>query len=293
MYHDLMKVSRGFKLVYIGLLLVIAAVVGMILTSMLMAGALFGKINIGAGVMIFGAMGLTILLWLVGFIIGLIGRIFCLWIPAQANSAKVLIKTSIVLEILGLAMSINIQISPLLGMQLNSDLTQILAMLGGLSQLVSIVLFLLFTKEAANFIRRTDLGESALHVLWLWAGTIGCCLVGLAIMMSSILFLGRGGLGRMPGVICFGSLIYIVAFIIGLIALVRFITLMKEMNEAVARYARNHRRSKPAKSKRRVQEEEDWEVVEDEEDEDDEEEEEEDEDEDDRRRRRYRRFDRD
>lgn len=303
MYKQLMKVSRGFRLVYVGMMLIVIGILGGMLGMCLGAGiAGGGGLKAGAGIMI-AVAGVMMLLLLGGSLLGFVGRIFCLAVPERAGAAKPMIIVSVILEIasfglslVGGIMSFTGKASPSVSMGLNG--AQILC------SLTSAVLFLLFTKTVAQFVRRGDLADAAMMVLKLWvlviaiyAGSFVMVLVGGA----------AGGQGAMAGLACVSLVGMLVAVIIALVALVRYITLLKEMSEATASYARRKRSATRRKRRKVVEEEEDEEEEEDNDEDDDEEyrrrrrrrvdddeqEEEEDDDddddEDDRRRRRCRR----
>jgi hypothetical protein len=296
MRDQLMKVSRGFKLVYIGLLLVIVAIIGIFVAALLFAVAIAGR-RLGVGFMGIALIISMLLLSWAGSITSLIGKVFCLAIPPRAGPAKQLIAVSIALEVVGQALSSLNMLGTIAHLNLDPTISQILSMGGAMLSMSSTVLFLLFTKYAARFIRREDLADTAMSILWLFVTTIGCFLVGTVVMvvMTVVGVAGGAGVGGATVGACFGGLIMLTGLIFALIALIRFISLMKEMNEVVARYAGNIRRTKRTKPKRREPEYEDEDDDEDE-DEDDEDEDDEDEDDEDdrrRRRRRNRRFDRD
>jgi hypothetical protein len=284
-----MKVARGFKLVYIGLLIVVIAIVGAFFTAIIAGMAVAGGAGAGAGLGLVG--GIIIGLFLLAFagnITGLIGRIFCISIPERAGQAKQFIIISIVLEVISMVLAGFSQLGGVAHLNINPILMQVLPLAQVVCVFSSEVFFLLFTKAVAQYIRQSDLADSAMSVLKMFVMSIACYILGILLTVGLGLAgaVGGGGVrgaagGFMLGA-CLGVIVMLVGLVIAIIALIRFIVLMKEMNEAVARYARIQRRKQREKreSERKRRESED------EEDEDEEEEEEEDEDDDDRPRRR-------
>ncbi|MDB5313144.1 MAG: hypothetical protein JWO38_7346 [Gemmataceae bacterium] len=249
MYNQLMKVSKGFRLVYIGMLLMILGVVGGIIGMCVAGGALAAVANQGGGRGVGGAVGLVaviaggmLLLILAGSITGLIGRFFCLAVPERAGAAKPIIVISVVMELVALGLGILNSASDFAGLVIPPGAK--LGLQGGnvILSLASAVLFLLFTKTVARFVRRRDLADKAMSVLWLWVSTIGCYAVGVVIVV--VMGVAAGGVGQGGGAMggaCVGLVLMLAALIIALVALVRYITLLKEMSEATARYARRAR----------------------------------------------------
>ena len=114
---------------------------------------------------------------------------------------------------------------------------------GMICSLTSAVLFLLFTRAAAQFVRRNDLADTAMLVLWLWVATIVCYGIAFGVLLGGIV-------GVLPLVIM------LVALIIAIAALINYINLLKEMCDATAEAADSggyRRRRRPRrKAPRRV-----------------------------------------
>jgi hypothetical protein len=185
-----------------------------------------------------------------------------------------LIIISVIFELTGLALMFFINAGVVVGHRLSGMVGLELQVAGMICSLTSAVLFLLFTRAAAQFVRRNDLADAAMLVLSLWVATIVCYGIALGVLLAGI---GAGGV--LPLVIM------LFALVIGVAALIRYINLLREMSEATEEFAGsgNYRRRRRSRRKRRVEYEED------EEDEDREEEEDEDDDQD--RKRRSRRMD--
>ncbi len=311
MYQAFRKVSTGFKLVYAGLVIVVLAVVigflgGVVLGAAMAGGAAgggaaAGRAAFGGAVVLLMAVGVIAI---VGSVVGLVGRFHCMAIPDEAGSAKPMIVTSVVLELISLSVSV---VNTADNAGANFLPAQVKMVTGGLTMIFSIVaaiLFLLFTKSVAEFIRRPRLAEDAMSVLWLWVSAAGCYAVGLAI---TLLMVAAGGGGVAAGG-CIGSIFMLTALVIGLVALVRYARLLTEMSAATLRYAErvgddeDDYDDRPRRKRRRRVEEDEDEVEEEEEEEEEEERprrrakpkpqfevvEDDDEDEDDRPRRRRR-----
>lgn len=290
MYDQLMKVSKGFKLVYIGIVIIIVGVIGGVLGACVVggAGAAAGG-GKGAAALVMVIAGLMMLCILGGTITGLVGRFFCLAVPERAGAAKPMIVISVILEVTGLVLGVVNSASDLAGGQLTPAAKMVLQGGNVLCSLTSAVLFLLFTRSVALFVRRRDLAATAMSVLWLWVATILCYGAGLGIMLVGILAGGgaaaagggpKAGAGAAVGGACIGLVVILVALILALVALVRYIGLLKGMSAATAQHARRTR-------KKYEEEEDEYDDEEEEEEYDDEEEE------DDRPRRRSRRRDED
>lgn len=259
MYRQLMKVSKGFRLVYVGILLIIMGMIGGLLGMCIaggVAGAGGGRGGAGMAVVVAGGMMLCML---IGSILGLVGRFLCLAVPEEAGPAKPLIIISVIFELTGLALTFFINAGVVVGRRLGGNAGLELQVAGMICSLTSAVLFLLFTRAAARFVRRSDLADAAMLVLGLWVGTIVCYGIALGVLLGGI---GAGGV--LPLVVM------IFALVIGIAALVRYVNLLREMSEATEEFAGsgNYRRRRKRR-KRRVQYEEDEEDEDEEEDEGD------------------------
>jgi hypothetical protein len=245
MYSQLMKVSRGFRLVYIGLVLFVLALLGGMGAVCLAAAAFASKKQPGG---LANVLAIGMLLCILGAsITGLIGRLLCLAIPSKAGSAKVLIVLSVGMELTGMTMGILNQVRNAGGLHFSPTVTEILQMGWVLLSVGSAISFLLFTKAAARFMREEDLAEKAASVLWLWAAMFGCYVLATVI---TLVVVGNGPSGGAAGLMCVVVLLLLGALVLALRALFRYVGLMRDMSDATEDYARSVRRAQRNKRKR-------------------------------------------
>jgi Sec-independent protein translocase protein TatA len=241
-----------------------------------------------------------------GNIVGLVGRFFCLSTPPKAHGAKARITLSVIFEVCALVNSLVSNIDnwakvmpPLLKTVANG--------FGLLMQIAAVILFLLFTKSLAEFIRRRQLADDADTILKLVYGLLGGYVISLALIFAvAALAGGDGGAGggglAVAG--CLGAIIGLVSLVVGLIALVKYAKLLTELSDAVRSYAKKVRKKYQEDDEEEDEDDEEEEDERprrtrrtnkrrkrDEEEDEDEDEDEDDEDEDDRPRRRSRRDD--
>jgi hypothetical protein len=249
MTNSLLKVATGIKLVYVGLMLVVLAVVIGVFGMCVLGGAIAagGQGNPqaaqGGAAMVVG-LGLVVGgLAVVGSIVGLVGRFYCLAVPEEAGSAKPMIMTSVVLEVVSLLISIVTTADNVGGNFIPREVKTVTSGGGALFSIAAAILFLLFARSVAEFIRRDDLGRSAMTVLWLWVATFLCYIVGLGVAFAGVA-LGGGAAGgaaqpQGPAVVatCAGGLLMLGALIFGLVALVMYARLLTGMSLAVRRFA--------------------------------------------------------
>jgi hypothetical protein len=239
MTEALKTVSSGFRLVYIGLLLLVLAIVilivGMVVVAGGAAGGNFGgAVQMGLGVLLlFGGLALT------GKIIGLIGRFKCMAIPEKAGGARQMIVLSVAMEVVSLLITVVILVSDLTGGFLDETPRTVLNAGSLILWLVSTVLFLLFTRAAAEFVRRPDLAATAMSVLWLWVLTIVLYVAGIAVMLLGGAAAARGGGANAAGAGgCAGAILMLAVLVVGLVALIRYANLLTGMANATLKYAR-------------------------------------------------------
>ncbi|HEY3787390.1 MAG TPA: hypothetical protein VGL71_00990 [Urbifossiella sp.] len=280
MYSQMKKLALGFRLVFIGMLMIVLASLGSILGLCITSGLVFGAAGGGNGGGVAGAAGLMLILMagmflliIGGAITTLIGEFFCLAVPDEAGAAKGMIFCAVGMELASIGIMITMFTTNALQIALEPIIS--LALAGGflICYLGSIIFFLLFTRTVAEFVDRRDLADTAMSVLWLWAMTIGLTVTSSVVMGFGGVLAGGGGLKGMAVMGCVGLLISLVSLILGLINFFRFMALMRDMSEASLEYAsgvKPRRTRKPKrKKKRRVEEDED-----DEDDDDDDEEDE-------------------
>jgi hypothetical protein len=231
---DAMKqVGTGFRMVYTGLLLIVLAVVIGLLGAQgpaAMGGGAFKLLNLVTSGLSFA-----------GSIVGLIGRFKCLAVPAAAGSTKPLISVSVGLEVIGLLLSILITIDRFGG----DFLPLMMKVSGGLAALVfsvaSAILFLLFTKSCAEYVRRRDLGGTAMSVLWLWVATVVCLVLAIVVPLLGLQAVGAGGGGNAAAAGGLGALaLLLAALVLGIIALIRYSNLLLAMQTACNKFSYNN-----------------------------------------------------
>lgn len=231
MSEELKKVSAGFRLVYIGLVLVVLAVVINVVAG-------FAGMPRGPGSAI---QTLVNGLNFIGTIVGLIGRIKCLSVPVAAGSAKGMITVSVALSVLSILIALVFLLDgfePFLPLEA--------LVVGGLGvlvmELVATILFLLFTKETANYVRKPDLAVTAMSVLWLWVTTLILFVAAFAILFGGLMAGVRGAGGVRGGggmdLACVGAILSLIGLVIGLVTLVKYSNLLIAMSAATRAYAR-------------------------------------------------------
>jgi DNA-directed RNA polymerase subunit RPC12/RpoP/uncharacterized membrane protein len=193
--NSLSSVRLGITFVYVGLLLIVAAIIATVL-------ALLFK----APLLIIGALILTT----ASSLLSTIGRILCLTVPKQVG-AKDLIYLAVAFDIMALFLSF----SPMIpGMQ---DLRGLSGPLG----VIGIVLFVFFLRKLANYIDASELAQRAWEVLILWA-----ILGVLSIFVVLLIFLGTI-LGPMLAI--FGSIFGLIAFPLSMVACFRYFQLLSDL----------------------------------------------------------------
>jgi DNA-directed RNA polymerase subunit RPC12/RpoP len=193
--NSLSSVRLGITFVYVGLLLIVAAIIATVL-------ALLFK----APLLIIGALILTT----ASSLLSTIGRILCLTVPKQVG-AKDLIYLAVAFDIMALLLSF----SPMIpGMQ---DLRGLSGPLG----VIGIVLFVFFLRKLANYIDASELAHRAWEVLILWA-----ILGVLSIFVVLLIFLGTI-LGPMLAI--FGSIFGLIAFPLSMVACFRYFQLLSDL----------------------------------------------------------------
>jgi hypothetical protein len=261
MREALRKVSTGFKLVYYGLIIRILAVVLAIVAAVALGAAVAGGAagggaagggaagggaagGAGAG-FAGGAMAIALLfvgMTVIGTIIGLVGRFHCLAIPDEAGSAKPMIVTSVVLEVISLLITLVNAADDLGARFIPAQIKMVMNGLGGIFGLVAAILFLLFIRSAAEYVRRPRLGDKAMSVLWLCVAVVGLFIAAGVVMVAGVAAAGAagGGAGAGAGAAaggCLGGILILVAGIVALVALIKYAKLLTEMSAATLRFA--------------------------------------------------------
>lgn len=240
MYDALIKVSTGFKLVYYGLMLIVLAVVVALIGGFVLgAGAAGGVRGAAAG---FAGLGLLVGgMAVTGSVVGLIGRFMCLAVPDRAGGAKSKIVVSVALEVVSLLISLANVLDDLGGNFLPAEF-KVVGTGGGLvCSIIAAILFLLFARDLALYVRRRRLADDAMSVLRLWVAAVGCYIAGLGIMLATVWGAGAPAAaaagGGAVGLACAGGLLSLAGLVIAIIALISYARLLIGMSAAVRKYA--------------------------------------------------------
>jgi hypothetical protein len=156
-----------------------------------------------------------------------------------------MIVTSVVLEVIALISSIVNTADNAGGNFIPAQVKMVTGGLGTIFSVVAAILFLLFIRSAAEYIRKPRLADTAMSVLWLWVATVGCYIAGIVVVVIGLAAGapaagaaggGAAGAGAAGGA-CIGSLLMLAALVLGLVALVRYARLLTEMSRATLRFA--------------------------------------------------------
>ena len=248
MSADLLKVSKGLKLVYWGLMIVVVGVVISLLG--VIAGIAFGGVvaaqgggGAAPGILIRVVSGVASVVVFAGYVVGLIGRFLCLSTPEKARVAKSRVTLSIVFTVCAL-------VGSLVGNVDNwvSLMPPVLRMINGgfnyLMQIAGIIFFLLFAKALAEFIRQMQLADDADEILKLVYGLLGCYAISLTVTVVSLALGGGPGGGGIAVGACVGGVLGLIALVVAIIALVKAARLLTELSDAVRSHAKKIRRKR-------------------------------------------------
>jgi len=169
--NSLDNVQRGITFLYIAVLFNVAAVVSFVLVMLMKAAPLL---------IVFG------LLLIASSLLSMIGRILCLTVPKQVG-ATALIYFAVGFDIIALLATVSRMIP---GMPNLSSISGLLSVLGT-------VLFVLFLRKLATYIKSDNLVQRASAVLILCAGLIVFSVASVVVMLVS------GFLGLIMGLIVF------------------------------------------------------------------------------------------
>ena len=171
-------VGKGLALVYAGLCLFILAVILVALAALAVQNVL-PQISARWLALLFGSI---LILFMASIVADIVGRFLCLAVPSEDMAAKALAALSVVFSLAALA---------LWGWQATTLLlarpgpSEVLTYLPGPLSLIGNVLFLLFLRSLALYVRRPDLARWAILVLVIGAVTFaaetGLIAWGLAI----------------------------------------------------------------------------------------------------------------
>jgi hypothetical protein len=229
-------VSTAFKLIFYSVVLGCLAVLAAIVAIVIGGGALAAGGGLRAGL---GAAGLLMIganvLSVVAAILGLLGLLLCLAVPSDTGNAKVLIMISIGALVgavaLPMAAAAGAAIAPAAGVMAVYGLSMLLSIVSG-------IVFLLFCKALAEYLGRPDLADLAMTILWLMV-IIFVLEVGMVIAVFAGAAAGLAGAGAAGGVfgMVVGCAIYLLVFVLGIMALIKFAQLTRDMSEACGRFA--------------------------------------------------------
>lgn len=232
------NVADGLRFVHLGFLLVAVAAVLKLFTVCCLSREP-GNFELVRGLSVAIA-----LLQLSGSLVGLIGRLLCLSVPAESGAAKPLISISVALELLGAFLEI-VLVSDGLG---GDFLPPVVRASGGLAALVfsvtSTILFLLFVKSCARYVGRDDLAGKAMSVLWLWVSIVVCLVLAIIFPLVGI---GRGA-GRDAELVAIGAWIVLgfTSLVLLVVVLLRYSYVLRALRAACLTFAYNNvRRSAP------------------------------------------------
>ncbi|QDV46045.1 hypothetical protein Enr13x_59490 [Stieleria neptunia] len=195
------RVATGLRLVYWSIALIVLSVVGgRFVLPLMMRGSSMGTMN-----WISFAMGLVMML---GIVLGLIGRVFCLAIP-QASRARGLINAAVAFD---LAAILIWTISWVVAVPFWSQ------SLGNLLSLTATALFVLFLKRLSAHLQRPDLEGNAKSLMVMVAVLF---VVGIAAAVA----------GYFVGIIA--GLFGVVLLVIMVLLLLRYIRLLSNLRKAI------------------------------------------------------------
>lgn len=250
------KLAGGFKLVYIGLIVIVLAVVvgaigGGVIGGMQAAQRppgqpapppAFGARPQGPVLLLTAAVGAVAL---IGGVLGLVGRVRCLAVPDEVPGARGMITGSVALEVIALLISLVNNADQVAVQALPPVVSASAGLIASVFNIAAAILFLLFTAAVARYIRREQLAQSARTVLILYvvAMVLALAAAGSTIAMVLAGLPGQGGAGGQPPNAAMAGLGLVLCgvgcglIVVGLIALVMYARLLTGMSEACLRYA--------------------------------------------------------
>lgn len=234
------SVASGFKLVYTGLMLkVLAVVIGIVGAVVLVGGAVnagpgaVGGLVGGALVLIFGVAALG----LAGTAVEIVGRIKCLAVPEEVPSARPLILAAVSLQIISFLIQLLALINDLAGPFVPPNVQLSLNGVYTIFWIASEVVFLLFIKAVATFVRRRDLAATASSILALAVVMIVLYVISLVLVFMSVARAGGGGMVPAAGGGAVAGILGLVLFVLGIITLIRYANLLLAMQAACNKFA--------------------------------------------------------
>jgi hypothetical protein len=198
--QTLQRVATGLNLVYWGIGIVLISVICTFVISIALQGSL-EAVFILIGFCTFGIV--------LGIVVGFIGRVLCLAVPAETR-AQGLIYGAVAFDLIAVAVHI-------------ADVfleSEVLEPAGNLCSLVAIILFVLFLKRVSEFVGRSDLAERAKALLGL----------GVAVFVVTIL----GGVMSIAAPMIM-VLIALILIVVALTMLVLYLRLLRDLRLAIQR----------------------------------------------------------
>jgi hypothetical protein len=229
MNEALKTVSSGYRIVYIGFLLEVLAIV---LAIMLLVDATFGK---GGGLLAsVEAAYVTQGVLLLGQFVGLAGRFQCLAAPPQIGG-KLLIVFSVVTATLCVALKVIVAISLFAVALLPLDVVRLLGPVSDLLFMISVFFLVAFTKPVAKYIRRDELAASAqlVLVLAIVLAVLGIAFVAIQRMAPAIV----GNAGNVDRAKYMAGILLLVAVVISIIYTICYGKLLSGMANDTLQYA--------------------------------------------------------
>lgn len=188
------RVAGGFRLNYIGLVIVALAVVGGSIANGAIGAAQQANQPPGAPPPKLGqppkgpelaVIGVTGVLGAIGGIVMLLGGLRCTAVPEEVPGAKGKITASVALAVVALLVGVAVNLDQLVFHFVPMMASGAAQMVASLLNVIAAVLFLLFTARVAEFIGRPDRAKSAQTVLILYVVMIvlGILMIGITIAL--------------------------------------------------------------------------------------------------------------
>jgi hypothetical protein len=197
---SLKRVADGLNLVYWGIAIILLSFIGGLVLLFVFA-TVWGELATIPAVL----MGLGII---AGTITGLVGRIFCLDVP-EATNARPLIYSAVGCDVIAMLITV-VSWIPAVPEQISR--------IPNLLSLVATLLFIIFMKRIANFIRQPQLAERA-QSLVTWGIVVFLLVLGMALLVIVA--------GPVAG------LLGLVALVLALVVFLRYVRLILDLRKAI------------------------------------------------------------
>ena len=197
----LKRVATGLNLVYWSIAIILLSVFGGIVLV-----AVGGATGNAFG--LFGSVGLMLAGILLGVIVGLVGRVFCLAVP-EATEARSMIFGAVICDVLAILIPFA---------EMLTSVPVWFERIPNFLSLVSAILFVIFMKRVANFIHKTELAERAQSLI-----TLGLTMFVLAfLMVFAAALVGPAA-----------ALLVLVVIGVGLFMFLRYVRLLVDLRKAI------------------------------------------------------------